>query len=234
MNKTQEKSVAKETIENPDLIQDKFSQTEEFFSKNKNILIGIAGAVLLTIGGLFGYNYYIESQDKLAQEEMYRSVYYFENDEFDKALEGDANKPGLLHISDKYSATKSGNLANFYIGVIYLNQGKFEEAISYLEDFSANDLLVQARAYALIGDAHMELNNFDKALSFYNKAAGYKENEFFTPSYLMKAALASELNNDYASAVKAYDKIIDSYPKAQEISDAKKFRARANELASNN
>ena len=34
----------------------------------------------------------------------------------------------------------------------YLKQGKFELARLYLEDFSSSDLLIQARAYSLVGD----------------------------------------------------------------------------------
>ena len=39
-----------------------------------------------------------------------------------------------------------------YAGVSYLKQGKFELARLYLEDFSSSDLLIQARAYSLVGD----------------------------------------------------------------------------------
>jgi len=48
-----------------------------------------------------------------------------------------------------------------------LKQGKFEDAIEYLKKFNAGDLLIQARAYSLIGDAYLELkDNEDKSDGF--------------------------------------------------------------------
>ena len=109
-------------------------------------------------------------------------------------------------------------------------QGKFDEAITYLNDFSSSDLLIQARAYALIGDAYVETKDMANAISYYQKAADYKENEYFTPMYLMKLAQAQEANNDFAGAVTSYNKIVKNYPKAQELNDAKKRLARAEQM----
>jgi TolA-binding protein len=92
-------------------------------------------------------------------------------------------------------------------------------------------MLVQARAYALIGDANLELKNYEEAITYYKKASDYKPNEYFTPRYLMKLGLAYELNNDYKSAAEAYGKIADQYSGAQEYNDARKSKARAEELA---
>jgi len=127
--------------------------------------------------------------------------------------------------------TDAGNLANFYIGVIYLKQGQYEDAISYLQDFSSSDLFVQARAYSLIGDASMELDEPQEAIKYYNKAANYKPNKYFTPQYLMKLAMAYESVNDYASAVLTYEKIMDEFSEFPDITDVKKYKARAEGLA---
>ena len=69
-----------------------------------------------------------------------------------------------------------------YAGVSYLKQGKFELARLYLEDFNASDLLIQARAYSLVGDSYMEEKKYDDAAKYYNKAANYKPNKYFSPS----------------------------------------------------
>ncbi len=122
--------------------------------------------------------------------------------------------------------TEAGNLANYYVGVIYMKQSKFKPAILYLEDFKSNDLLIHARALSLIGDAHMELKEYDAAAKFYSEAADYKPNKFFSPSYLMKAALAYEKANQAEKAKAAYQTIIDKFWDSNEYQDARKFRAR--------
>ena len=125
-----------------------------------------------------------------------------------------------------------GFLANFYAGAAYLKKGDYKSALLYLEDFEADDLLVQARAYSLMGDAHMELGEYADAADMYEKAASYKENKFFSPQYLMKAALAYEKANDLEAAKKSYDTIINDFWDSSEVQEAKKMRAQLEKSAS--
>ncbi|HRE65954.1 MAG TPA: tetratricopeptide repeat protein [Cyclobacteriaceae bacterium] len=223
MAKKEEK---KDALENVEVLQEKLIGIEGWFEKNPKTAIGIAAAILLVVGGYFGYRYYINSQDDLAQSEMFQAVRYFESDSLNLALNGDGNNLGFLQIVEDYSGTKAGNLANYYAGVIYLKQGKFPLAIFHLEDFSSNDLLVQARAYSLTGDAYMEQDNFESAAKYYAKAASYKPNKEFTPTYLMKAALAYEKLNQNDKAKAAYQTIIDEFWESSEYQNARKFKAR--------
>ncbi len=71
----------------------------------------------------------------------------------------------LSLFADNYGSTPGGNLAKFYAGLGLLKQGKYDEAIEHLDDFKSSDLLVQARAYALLGDAYMEKKSYDEAAS---------------------------------------------------------------------
>jgi tetratricopeptide (TPR) repeat protein len=204
---------------------------ESFFDKNKKLLYGVLGVIVVGIVGVVGYQYFATSQDEEAQREMYIAVNYFERDSFDLALKGDKVNRGFLDISEEFSLSKAGNLSNFYIGVIYLKKGKFEDAVEYLKKFKAEDLLLQARAYCLLGDAYVEQKDWDNAISYYKKASDYHPNDYFTPRYLMKLGMAYELNKDYEGAAKAYNTIIEDYSKAQEYNDARKYKARAEELA---
>lgn len=108
-----------------------------------------------------------------------------------------------------------------------MKKGQFDDAIKYLSDFSSDDFIVQGRAYSLIGDAYLEKEELAKAIESYKKAANYKPNAQFTPRYLMKLALAQELNGQIAESVKTYEGLLKDFPKATEASDAKKFKAKA-------
>lgn len=215
-----------ELIENPEALKEKLVGAETWLESNPKIVIGIGAAILLIVGGYFGFNYYKGSQNVLAQKEMFQAVYYFEADSLDKALNGDGNNLGFLSIIDDYGITDAGKLANYYAGVCFLKQGKYEVARLYLEDFSSNDLLVQARAYSLIGDTYMEEKKFEDAASYYNKAANYKPNKYFSPAYLMKAALAFEKLNQPEKAKEAYERIITQYWESGEYQSARKLKAR--------
>lgn len=222
-----------ELLENPDAIKQSFSTTEDFIKTNRTLVFSIGGLIALAIAGVFIYKMYMDNQNKEAQLEMYQAVYYFEADSLDRALQGDGNNYGLLEIVDRYGRTDAGNLAKFYIGVSYLKLGQYEDAIDYLQDFSSSDLLVQSRAHALTGDAYMELSNFSEAARFYEKAADHRSNKFFSPQYLMKAAIAYERLNDFNKAIQVYDRIIEDFHDAEEVQEARKHKARLEGLAAN-
>lgn len=216
----------KDLLENPEVIQEKLVTVEGWFESNPKTALGIATGILLVVGGFFGYRYYIGNQDGIAQKEMFQAVRYFEADSLNLALNGDGNNLGFLQIIEDYGMTDAGNLANYYAGAIYLKQGKFPLAVFHLEDFSASDLLVQARAYSLMGDAYMEQKDYENAAKYYDKAASYKPNKEFSPIYLMKAALAYEKLNQNEKAKAAYQTIIDKYWESSELQNARKFKAR--------
>ncbi len=219
-----------EILEDPGALVNK---AEEFLNnkKNRNLTLIIGGVVALAIAGIFGYRYYISNQDQEAQREMFQAVYYFEADSLGKALNGDGINYGFLQIIEDYPGTKGSNLANFYAGVTYLKLGDFESAIRYLKDFSSSDYLLQARAYALIGDAHLELGDYTSAIASYNDAIDYKPNESYTPIYLKKLALAEELQGNFSGAAKAYSRIIDEFKESDLLQEAKKQKARLEGLA---
>jgi len=215
-----------ELVENPQALAEKLQGAENWMERNPKTTVGILVAILLIVGGYFGFQYYKGSQETEAQREMFQAVYYFETDSLNLALDGDGNHLGFLNIIDDYGITDAAELANYYAGVAFLKQGKFELARLYLEDFRSNDLLVQARAYSLIGDAYMEENNYQDAARYYDKAANHEPNKHYSPAYLMKAALAFEKNNEEDKAIAAYDKIINEYYDSPEFQEARKYKAR--------
>lgn len=220
------KEESKDLLESAEVIQEKLYGIEHWAERNPKIIIGMVSAIVLALGGYFGWNYYIGNQEGQAQKEMFQAVHYFESDSLNLAFNGDGNHLGFKQIIEDYGMTKAGNLANFYAGAICLKQGKYPLAVFYLEDFKANDMLVQPRAYSLIGDAYMEQNDFENASKWYTKAAGYQPNKEFTPGYLMKAGLAYEKLNQNEKAKEAYQKVIDTYYESSEVQNAKKYKAR--------
>ncbi|WP_017730316.1 tetratricopeptide repeat protein [Nafulsella turpanensis] len=231
--KTQNAKGGNELLENPEALAERLSRTEDFLEKNKKLVFGIGGVLVLIVAGFFAYKTYMNNQNQEAQTNMFQAIYYFEADSLNQALNGDGNYPGFLEIIDDYSGTDAANLAHYYAGVAYLKQGEFNEAIEHLQEFSSDDLLVQARAYALIGDAYMELEDYATAAEFYDKAANYKPNEFFTPLYLSQAGFAYELAGNLEAALSRYTEITEKYVGANEYENARKQKARLEAMASN-
>lgn len=215
-----------ELLENPDALAGRLVNAENWMERNSKAVFGIVGVILLAVVAYFGFNYYKKSQDAEAQPLMFQAQYYFEADSLSLALNGDGNNLGFLAIIDEFKYSDAANLAHFYAGICYLKQGEYDAAILYLEDFSADDLLVQARAYSLIGDAYMEKTEYGNAAKYYDKAANYESNKYYSPTYLMKAALAYEKLNQNDKAKEAYSKIIKDFWDSQEYQNAVKLKAR--------
>jgi TolA-binding protein len=215
-----------ELLENPEAIAEKLTRTEQFIEKNKKWVLIVGGAIALVIAGFFLYRYYVTSQNIAADNEMFQAVYYFEADSLDRALQGDGNNLGFLQIIDEYPLSDAANLAHYYAGVIYLKKGEYISAVDHLEDFGADDLLVQPRATALIGDARMEMEDYSGAAKAYEKAANQHINKYTTPMYLTKAAIAYEMMEDYAAALGSYEEIVKKYPNSSEFQNARKHKAR--------
>ncbi|WP_337042151.1 tetratricopeptide repeat protein [Emticicia sp. 17c] len=215
-----------EILESAETLKQEFGKAENFLKKNQTLLVYVGGGILAIILGIVGYNYWTKSQNDEAQAAMFNSVYAFESDSLKQALNGTGGNEGLLKIADEFGATDAGNLANFYSGVALMKQGKFDEAIEHLKNFSSSDLLVQGRAYALIGDAYMEKKNTEEAITYYKKAADYKPNKFFTPTYLMKLATAYETIKDNKSALDAYNQILEKFPESTEVTNAKRYKSK--------
>lgn len=198
------------------------STTQKKYKK----LATIVGIAIIAILGLIVWNYQQEKKNKAAHSEMFQSVYYFEAGDYEKALQGDGIYSGFLEIIKSYGFTKAANLARFYAGICYMHAANYEQAAEHLKQFSSKDFLLQARAWSLIGDALVEQKNYTEATKYYLKAADYKPNEQFSPTYLVKAAIAYEAQQDYQNALKCYQKIVEKYSKSSLYTDAKKYASR--------
>ena len=219
-------------MENAEVLQQKVRQALTYLQEQKQLSSVILGILVLIAGGIWGYRWYINDQDQEARREVFNAIYYFEADSLDLALLGDGNSLGFEDIIAQYGSTPTGNLSRFYAGVISLKQARYDTAIQYLEEFSAKDLLVQARAYALIGDAYLEQAAYEDASAWYKKAANYNPNEWFSPIYWQKAAIAYEENQYYEQAAACYKTILDEHYSSPLRQEAQTQQARLAALAS--
>jgi len=213
-----EKKDVMEIIESPEALQQEVSKVTGFFEENKSTTLGAGIVLIALVAGFFGFQWYKNSQDVEGEKKLYKAVYAFESDSLSAAAKE------MAKISDEFGGNTQ-NLSDLYLGITLLKQGKYDQAIEKLKNFSSADLLVQARAYSLIGDAYAEKKSFGEAIDYYQKAAEYKPNKFFTPTYLLKLALAFEANKQGKEALDAYSQITDKFPESAESVPAKKYKA---------
>jgi tetratricopeptide (TPR) repeat protein len=205
--------------------QETIDSTEQFLETNrKKFAIGII-AIFVVIAGAIAWNNYKEKQDLEASNQMFRAEQYFGEDDFSKALNGDGNYPGFLEITDEYKGTKAANLANYYSGICFLQTGQFDQAISYLNKYDAEDDITEAVALGAIGDAYSEQGKYNDAATYYQKAAD-KKLQNFSPVYLMKLGLVYEALNQGDKAVATYKLVKMDYSDSQQARTIDEFIAR--------
>src|SRR5687767_505842 len=162
----------------------------DFWTRYQRPLIIGLTAMLVLVGGYFGYKYGIQQpKEQKASEAIFKAQQYYQADSMQLALNGDGVNPGFLKIIDNYGGTKSGNLARFYAGSAYLSLGNAANAEKHLEDFETDSKLIQARGYKLLADAYAEQGKNGDALAYYKKAARhFEEDDQNASEYLFMAA----------------------------------------------
>lgn len=192
-----------------------------FFQDNQKSIVFILGGVVVLILLYFGYQkLYLQPRAEEASNRMYKAEQLAPIDSLqNKAISGDGSFLGFKQIAEEYSNTKSANIANAYLGGLYLRQGKFDEAVKALEKYSpTGSQILDPLVIGLTGDAYSELKDYKKAADYYKQASEKSSNSYTTPLFLKKLGLVYEAQNDYKSAETAYKKIKTDFPESQEAS----------------
>ena len=211
--------------ENAEAVVEAVSKTEKFFEENGKLLLSICAAFVVVCAGIFcWYKFAYQPKVEEAQGQMAVAEQNFRAGNFEVALNGDGNALGFVQILEDYG-TKAGKSVYFYAGVCELQNGNWEQAISYLEKYSSKDAILAARATACIGDAYVGLENYSKALGYFEKAAAAADN-MYAATYLLKAGLTAEKLGDAQKAVSFYKTIREEYPQSMEGYDIDKYIGR--------
>ena len=209
-------------------VEEALGRTEQFIEHNQKTILIVFGILLVIVFGYFGSKrFYFEPRETKAHNEMFYAEKYFELDSLKQALNGDGQHIGFLEVIDNYGMTDAANLAKYYTGIIYLKQGKFDDAITYLKKYSGKDQIVSSLALGAIGDAYMELKDTDNALKYYQNAVDKNDNNFTAPQYLLKLGYVYEEKGDWTNALKMYEKIKKEHFKSQEVREVDKLIAKA-------
>ena len=219
-NKTEQVLEATENINN----------REAFFMKYKKAILIAVAAIIVVIAGVFLYISQISGpREEKASTALSKGQTYFNNEMFEQAVNGDgAGFVGFAKLADEYSGTKAGNLAKLYAGLCYANLGKWAEAQKSLDAFSTEgDQMISPASQAALGDAYAHLNQLDKAVDAFKKAADMADskaeddtNNSLSPIFLIKAGEVLESQGKKDEALKIYQDIKKKYVNSMLVQSA--------------
>ncbi|WOD42712.1 tetratricopeptide repeat protein [Hwangdonia lutea] len=216
------------------------SKTEAFVAKNQKYIFIIVGLVAAVVLGSLAYKEYVAKPKQAnAMNDMFQAQKYFDqavngvakDSLFNLALHGGEGKFGMLDIISEYSGTPSANLANYYAGTAYLKLKDYKNAVEHLSNFKSDDEILAALAKGNIGDAFVQLNQKEDALSYYEQAAKLRNNQYTTPMYLHKAGIIALELGKADKALAHFNTIKNDFPSSTEAANVDVFIGKAQVLA---
>lgn len=188
---------------------------------NSKKIIAVSVIVLVCIVGILVWFFVAKNGSAKADEAIARA---------DAAASANDSTALVLYKDAAQHGYKSGNRARLEVAMRLYQEGKYEEALSYLKDANVDDKIVAAGALTLEGDCYVNLKKYDEAISAYGKAVSKADkNPAIVPVILIKEANVYRAQNNYAKEAEVLKNIIDNYPQfaASNQADVRKLYERA-------
>jgi len=201
----------------------------------KQVIIAVVAVVVIILGAVL-YNTVIAGpREEKASTALAKAQEAFGQTDYQKALNGDKTQEGFLAVAENYSGTDAANLAKLYAGLCYANMGKWQDAVKYLDGFSAqDDAMISPAATAALGNAYAHTGDIDKAIATLKKAAKMADSEAadgvnnsLAPTFLIQAARLLESQNKTDEALEIYKEIKTKYVNSSAAQDIDKYIERA-------
>ncbi|MBT4774846.1 MAG: tetratricopeptide repeat protein [Crocinitomicaceae bacterium] len=212
-------------------------EQKPLLDKNGKLISGLIIAILVCYLGWFGYTKFVSEPAELAaQDEIWwaENAMHFKED-YNAAILGDSAEifNGLERALEDISGTQAGLIAQFDLGIAYLNKGEYEQARAVLVDVDFGDQMVTTVAKGAIGDSYMQEGDAENAIKYYDIAISNSSNSFTCPLYLKKCAFAHESIQQWNNAITCYERIKNEFPESDEAKSAEKYlvKAQANSTA---
>ena len=215
----------KEKKEKQVTYDESLSTSETFFLKNKKVIFGILGAVIiLIVGGILYHSYVSLPLEDEASTELAKSEQLMMQQQYDQAVKG------FQQVAANYGSTKAGNLANLYTGLCYahLQKPDWKKALEYVEKFDTrDDKIISPESQVALADIYVNNNQTDKAIETLKNAADMADqradggvNLSVAPLAMLKAGQLLESQHKKTDALEVYKSIKKKYvasPLYQEI-----------------
>lgn len=194
------------------------------FKSNKKLRMTtmIVGGLIVAILGYFAYRQFVYNpSNEKSKDNYWIGLNYATADSTDMAIDE------LSVHAKNYDGKVGGEVAQFVYARQLMAKGDFQKAIDELDGVNLSDTYVSIMAKGLKADCLSELKKYEDAANLYLEVADMDDNEFTTPTYLMKAGLCAEELNDFEMATTCYQRIKDDYTAFAAQKTIDKYIARA-------
>ena len=223
--KTPEKTSRRQELRQNKLVE-LYGRLLLLYEEHRQLVYGLGIGLIALILAIPGYVYYQQQRAAEANQLLGRILPTYEQGSYQQALEGTGQRAGLLTIADDYDGTDAGNLAAFYAGSALYEQGEYDRALEYFQQFDKSNDYISASAYAAAAALSESRGSSEQAAQRSEQAAEQYPNELTAPRYLLEAGQAYEDAGNYEAAEQAYRRIKDEYPDSGEATEVDRYLAR--------
>jgi tetratricopeptide (TPR) repeat protein len=223
--KTPEKTSRRQELRRNWLVQ-LYAWALLLFEENRQLVYGLGVGLLVLVLAIPGYVYYQQQQAEQANELLGQILPVYEQGNYDQALDGNAQRAGLLTIADDYGGTEAGNLATFYAATALYEKGEYDRAPTYYQRFEKQNDFIGASAYAAEASIYESRGDMQTAAERYEQAAEQYQNKLTAPRYLLEAGKAYEEAGNDSAAEEVYRRIQEEYPDSDQAEEVKRYLAR--------
>lgn len=204
MAKKNQPAEAQTSIDN---LNDTLTSVSRKVEDNKKIIYTTALAVVVVVAIILIYIYLVrqpgiqKSNDAIGQADVQLVL---GNDSI--AM----NK--YMSVADNHGYD-AANRAALQAAILLYKDGKYEEALKYVEKYAPTENIVGAAAYSLEGDCYVNLDKLPEAVNSFKKAIKQSDNnKAYTPFFMLKLARVYRAQQDYCAEAKIYEEITKEYP----------------------
>ena len=173
---------------------------------NKKIILIALGIILVVAAFVLSYLFIYKNPHVEKAFEAYNGIET-------QALNDSTAAAQYMQVADQYGSDDAGKLAALSAGESLYNQGRYEEEAQYLKKFSSKDDILEANALVLTGYCYVNLENYDEALNYFQKAVRKANgNPQIVPRVLLKEANVYDAQGNFGKALECYQQIKNNFP----------------------
>lgn len=117
-----------------------------------------------------------------------------------------------MNVADEFGYD-AGNRAALQSAILLYQKENYEEALKYLDKYSAKEDIIGPAAYSLKGDCYVNLDKLQEAVSCYKDAISKSDkNPAYTPFFMLKLARVYAAMNNHSEEAALYKQVMTEYP----------------------
>jgi len=214
--------ISKHQMKEDSFVTFAFRAQEYIQTHQKPFIIGLVVIVGVLLGAWF-WSSSSQKAERQAEQEMTAAFARVQQND----MEGAAQV--YQKVMAEHSGTTAARESEFYLANLYFVQKKWQDAIDtyahWAGKYGGDNPARRAAAYAAIGDAHLQLGEYDQALEYYEKALNIKEADYLAEGILYSAAEAALLKGDTTAAKSYADRLFERNGNSPQMTNLRELLA---------